>query len=52
MNAYSRAVDVFAFGATALWLLNEGVLPSEFSDMPPTNDRAFPIVKVAPPQEA
>ena len=36
VHEYSRAVDVFAFGATALWLLNEGNLPPEFSAMPPT----------------
>lgn len=35
-HEYSRAVDVFAFGATALWLLNQGKLPPEFSTMPPT----------------
>jgi serine/threonine protein kinase len=35
-HVYSYAIDVFAFGAIALWLLNEGQLPSEFYDVPPT----------------
>lgn len=33
---FSYALDVFAFGATALWLLNCGQLPPEFKNMPPT----------------
>lgn len=31
---WSYALDVFAFGAIALWLLNEGKLPPEFSTIP------------------
>lgn len=36
VHEYNQAIDTFAFGATALWLLNNGVLPSEFSTLPPT----------------
>lgn len=35
-HEYSYPIDVFAFGATALWLLNEGKLPPEFYNLPPT----------------
>lgn len=40
VHEYSRALDVFAFGATALWLLNQGKLPPEFSTLPPTIPKA------------
>lgn len=35
-HEYSYPIDVFAFGATALWLLNEGKLPPEFFTLPST----------------
>lgn len=34
--SYTAAVDVYSFGATALWLLNEGNLPSGLMTVPPT----------------
>jgi serine/threonine protein kinase len=33
---FTSAVDVFAFGVTALWLLNAGKLPQELSNIPPS----------------
>lgn len=33
-HEFSRAIDVFAFGAIALWALNQGKLPPEFSTIP------------------
>lgn len=35
-HEYGYPIDVWAFGATALWLLNEGKLPPEFYTFPPT----------------
>jgi serine/threonine protein kinase len=46
---FTTAVDVFAFGATALWLLNGGNLPLELGQVPPsvpalpTNFDAIPL---------
>ena len=36
VHEYNKAVDVFAFGSTALWLLNQGNLPPEFHALPST----------------
>lgn len=33
---FTKAVDVFAFGATACWLLNGGALPGGLMSVPPT----------------
>ena len=33
---FTKAVDVFAFGATVLWMLNGGQLPNELNKVPPT----------------
>ncbi|WP_286290323.1 serine/threonine-protein kinase [Aminobacter sp. SS-2016] len=35
-HIFTAAVDVFAFGATALWLLNGGNLPPELGSIPPS----------------
>ena len=35
-HTFTEAVDVFGFGATALWLLNKGMIPSDLEDIPPT----------------
>lgn len=34
-HEFDSAVDVFAFGATALWLIDEGKLPLELHEIPP-----------------
>ena len=36
LHEYSEAVDVYAFGAIALWLLNEGILPDSMKALPAT----------------
>ncbi|PTE08709.1 protein kinase domain-containing protein [Mesorhizobium helmanticense] len=35
-HVFTAAVDIFAFGVTALWLLNAGSLPSELGHVPPS----------------
>ena len=53
-HVFTPAVDVFAFGVTALWLLNGGKLFSELSHIPPTlpaNLDAFSGTAVSVPVE-
>ncbi len=35
-HTYSAAVDVYAFGCVAIWLLSGGILPRELLTVPPT----------------
>lgn len=35
-HEFDSAVDVFAFGATALWAINGGVIPNELRQIPPS----------------
>lgn len=36
LHTFTSAVDVYAFGCVALWILNDGVLPPELMHVPPT----------------
>lgn len=49
LHTYTPAVDVFAFGCVAIWLLNNGSLPSELSSMPPSSPLpSFSFAAIAP----
>ncbi|MER8804082.1 protein kinase [Mesorhizobium sp. M0018] len=53
-HIFTAAVDIFAFGVTALWLLNAGKLPPELGHVPPSIPKkslAFNSTDVSVPVE-
>ncbi|MDX0437118.1 serine/threonine-protein kinase [Sinorhizobium meliloti] len=49
-HSFTAAVDVFAFGATALWLLNAGKLVPEMAQIPPSVSKLPAVFDATPLQ--